>query len=541
MKKLTSILITLAMLMTFVPYASALEIVASGECGAQGDNVIWTLNSDGVLTISGEGEMADFGGPNDLPYGSVVGNVTSIVIEDGITYIGNNAFCWAIANMKGEVNVKTVTIPKTVKGLGICTFAYVENVDTVYYNAEDCKFAGDSLGFAYNYFPRGKNLVIGKDVKNIGANVFYRATGFDTTQNTYTSVKYEGSQEAWGNVTVDYTGNDVLKYIAFEDNSVKEKPIRILLNNKFLQADQDPVLINDRTMVPLRAIFEALGATVDWNDVEESITARKDEKNVYMQIGNNVITVDGSTVTLDVPAQIVNNRTMVPVRAVAEAFDCIVSWNGYQQYVIITPKGQRSYKIEAVDGNGEIVATAHFNDKGQLTNIENDTTWFMPLIAHINGNCYMDLFWKCPNNIAIQYDGNNISEISVSDRWDYSYTYVYNSDNCIESSSYHGSQGSEPAFERVYNSDKIIYPKYINSDLMISFTLNEWGLTSSYDMSESGGSGSLMYDDNGNLTHWTTYFGIDYSYNAQNRLSQATRKENIAPMGNTITYRYIDE
>ena len=533
----------LGMVLAFSMLISCLPCVASAASnGSCGDNVTWTLNDEGTLTISGTGEMWDYSGPNDIPWGSVVGDVKSIVIEDGVTYIGNNAFCWAIANMNGEINVKSISIPKSLKGLGSCTFAYIENVDTVYYNAEDCKFTGDSLNYAYNYFPRGKNLIIGKDVKKIGANVFYRAIGFNLNQNTYTNVKYEGSEEDWKNVTVEREGNEVLKFISFSDKPAEEKQIRIMINNKFLSTDQPPVLINDRTMVPLRAIFEALGATVDWNDTEKSVNAKKDDTSFYMQIGNNKITVNGNAVELDVPAQIVNDRTMVPVRAVAEAFDCEVSWNGYQKYVIITPSGQQPYKIEAVNDKDEVLATAHFNDKGQLTNI-NGSVWFMPLLANINGNCYMDVFWERPNSAVISYDGNNVSEIAVNSSYDYGYTFNYNSDNTIQGSSYYSESGSAPVKNRTYTDNKIFYRKadFGNSDLMISFTLNNMGLAERYDMSESGGSGSLTYDSNGNLTHWTAFFGIDYVYDAQNKLSQASLKELSDPIGTSVTYRYTNE
>ena len=57
-----------------------------------------------------------------------------------------------------------------------------------------------------------------------------------------------------------------------------------------------------------------------------------------LEIGQRFITMDGVSKELDVPAQIVNNRTLVPVRAVSEAFDCEVGWDGITQTVIITEK-----------------------------------------------------------------------------------------------------------------------------------------------------------------------------------------------------------
>jgi len=92
----------------------------------------------------------------------------------------------------------------------------------------------------------------------------------------------------------------------------------------------------DRTLVPLRAIFEALGATVDWDGATQTVTAKKDSDVIKLQIGSNEMTVNGKTVTLEVPAQLINGRTMVPVRAIAEAFGAEVYWDAATRTVKIT-------------------------------------------------------------------------------------------------------------------------------------------------------------------------------------------------------------
>ena len=91
-------------------------------------------------------------------------------------------------------------------------------------------------------------------------------------------------------------------------------------------------------MVPVRAIFEALGATVTWND--PVVISRRGDTEIAMMLGEEIMTKDspaGSTlITLDAPPYTKNNRTLVPVRAIAEAFDCDVQWDGATQTVIIT-------------------------------------------------------------------------------------------------------------------------------------------------------------------------------------------------------------
>lgn len=112
--------------------------------------------------------------------------------------------------------------------------------------------------------------------------------------------------------------------------------ITVTLNGVPLSFDQPPVLQNGRTLVPLRVIFEALGAEVLWNEDTQTIISTKGEKTVTLTVGSNILYTDGRAVTLDVPAQIINGRTLVPVRAVAESFDCGVDWNDAAQTVVIT-------------------------------------------------------------------------------------------------------------------------------------------------------------------------------------------------------------
>jgi hypothetical protein len=112
--------------------------------------------------------------------------------------------------------------------------------------------------------------------------------------------------------------------------------ISVTLNGVQVQFDQPPVIQDGRTLVPLRAIFEALGATVDWCGDTQTVTAVKDDITVSLQIGSNELIRNGENITLDVPAQLIGGRTVVPARAVAESFGADVEWDGNTQTVIIT-------------------------------------------------------------------------------------------------------------------------------------------------------------------------------------------------------------
>ena len=106
-------------------------------------------------------------------------------------------------------------------------------------------------------------------------------------------------------------------------------------NGIISKLDVPAQLINSRTMVPLRAIFEALGAYVHWEDSTQTITAIKDDTVVILVIGKNSINVNGVDKPLDVPAMLVDSRTLVPARAVAESFGCDVLWDDATQTVTI--------------------------------------------------------------------------------------------------------------------------------------------------------------------------------------------------------------
>ncbi|OQB15583.1 MAG: Arylsulfatase precursor [Firmicutes bacterium ADurb.Bin193] len=87
-----------------------------------------------------------------------------------------------------------------------------------------------------------------------------------------------------------------------------------------------PILVNDRTMVPMRAIFEIMGATVSWEEATETVTAVKGDTTVVLKIGSTEAKVNGATKVLDAPAMLYQDRTMVPLRFISEALGADVEW-----------------------------------------------------------------------------------------------------------------------------------------------------------------------------------------------------------------------
>lgn len=114
--------------------------------------------------------------------------------------------------------------------------------------------------------------------------------------------------------------------------------ITVTLNGDKIDFDVQPQLINDRTMVPLRKIFEAMGAYVDWYGDTQTVVATKDDKVVTAKIDDTKLYINDEVKTLDVPPMIIDGRTLVPARFVAESFGANVDWDGATQTVVIMTK-----------------------------------------------------------------------------------------------------------------------------------------------------------------------------------------------------------
>ena len=195
----------------------ATGVVASGTCGAEGDgsNLTWTLDSEGVLTISGSGGMHDYDGPSSPPWYRSRSMVKSAVIADGVTSIGEWAFF-------GCGSLTSVTIPNSVTSIGRYAFYYCTSLTSV-----TIPDSVTSIGWlAFNgctsltsvTIPDGVTIIndavfngctsltsvtIPDSVTSIGGSAFYNCTSL-------TDVYYAGSEAQWKAISISSTGNDDL-------------------------------------------------------------------------------------------------------------------------------------------------------------------------------------------------------------------------------------------------------------------------------------------------------------------------------------------
>lgn len=108
-----------------------------------------------------------------------------------------------------------------------------------------------------------------------------------------------------------------------------EQPgIRLVVDGTQVIPDVPPVIVEGRTLVPIRIVSEELGAAVKWDGETRTVTVVSAGTTVFLRIGDKKAVVGDSTVELDVPAVIINSRTMVPIRFVATALGATVDWDG---------------------------------------------------------------------------------------------------------------------------------------------------------------------------------------------------------------------
>ena len=150
-------------------------------------------------------------------------------------------------------------------------------------------------------------------------------------------------------------------YLYVNDNGVQndelDKPVTMHVDGRFIASDVTPTIRNGRTLVPLRAAGEALDAEITWDQGTQTATAVKDGNIVKFHLNDPVYTVNGETRYADVPTMLINNRTMLPLRALGEALNAEVVWDQEMYDVAIDTAAVDAPKPNIPAGVPESVAT----------------------------------------------------------------------------------------------------------------------------------------------------------------------------------------
>lgn len=158
--------------------------------------------------------------------------------------------------------------------------------------------------------------------------------------------------------------------------------VTVTLDGNAVSFDVQPQIVDGRTLVPLRKIFEEVGALVKWDGDTQTVTARKNSKTITLTINSNEMTIDNGktdengnaiteTVMLDVPAQIIDERTLVPVRAISESFGLDVDWDSTASSVSIK---SNSYENDSWKENKETINLSDLSENRLLITKGGDYT-----------------------------------------------------------------------------------------------------------------------------------------------------------------------
>lgn len=313
-------------------------------------------------------------------------SLTKVTLPEGMTKTSYQMFadCTALAEISfpstmeviggssfSNTALKSVVIPARVKEIESCAFSHTP--------LEEVKFAGTALttigSFAFDCCNSLETLYLPVSVKSIGTAIVGYSESFKGLAVPYgcTSIGYSVMRNCpnaeWLSIPSSVTdidraaevcpnlivycpaGSAAEKVIQKDSISVShgynvsyltdpsaDSPIQVIYNGSrisFGAYGQNPTIVNSRTMVPLRSIFEAMGARVEWDAATHTASAVRNGVSISITIGSSIMLVNGREVALDSPAVIMNDRTMVPVRAIAEAFGADVDWVPTAQIVTI--------------------------------------------------------------------------------------------------------------------------------------------------------------------------------------------------------------
>lgn len=289
-------------------------------------------------------------------------SLETIVIPDSVTYMGESIFT-------GCENLKSATLPKGITSIADSTFSYCSSLvdvnipDGVTVIADQAFLECSSLetitipdsvttigNSVFKYCSSLTSITIPEGVTSMGGSVFLDCTSlkeatipesvisigelFFEECTALTDIYYGATEIEWRSIELGYF-NEFLETANIHFADPDKNEIKVILNGKKVRFDQLPIVENGRTLVPVRAIFEALGAEVAWDAENQTVRAIGHGIYVKLIINSDEMMVDNAGKLLEVPAKIINGRTMVPARAVAEAFNCNVTWDAEKNMVII--------------------------------------------------------------------------------------------------------------------------------------------------------------------------------------------------------------
>ena len=240
----------------------------------------------------------------------------SYAVPENVTKIHNSAFAY-------NPYITEITFPDSTAEIDDYAFYFCDRLKSVSFGSGLKKIGNYSF---YGAKPKSVKLPYGTEY--IGNNAFKNCEKLITADIPGT-VTFIGENAFYGTnkeLFIRGYGDTVKKYADAESKNYYNS-VRVQLDGKELEFDQPAIIDNDYTMVPMRKIFEALGAVVEWDNSTKTAYGKKDGITCSIKIGDSKLYKNSETIELAAPAKIINGKTLVHIRAIAEAFGARVDWD----------------------------------------------------------------------------------------------------------------------------------------------------------------------------------------------------------------------
>ena len=432
-----------------------------------GNGLSWEYDEESLtLTISGEGKIDDFR-PGKAPWDDKT--VFYAEIGEGITDIGDNAFTdhpklrriilpKSLESIGSDSFPKSFAFPPEVIYYGdkkswdnILMSFLLEDEDAIIKYTSDIAPTKPGVDLGYKYDEASKTLTIsgkgrmfdydgvtppwdGKDIENvvfeegvtyIGSNLLdgyeistcaisksvktFASGAFDFL-SANSEVYYAGSLSSLGQF--DFNGATAWANAAPpKKNYNPGDKITVVVDGGEVVFDAEPFIEDGRTLVPVRAIFEAMDAEVVWSAEERTVYSRREDTYISLAIDSTTMakqTGNGTSekITLDVPAKIHKDRTYVPVRAIAESFNAEVQWEAETRTVYVkTNNAKTEYAARQL-----VAKNYNFMPNSVYFNVDQTTRSLPYDISISNGKVFYSL---ARSTSVFVYDGVTSTEFDL--------------------------------------------------------------------------------------------------------------------------------
>ncbi len=320
----------------------------SDEVRAANKNIVFGIAPSGIWANSSHNPNGSNTGGMESYY-TLYADTRLWVKSEWIDYIAPQIY-WEIGHSKADYATLTKWWANVCEGTNVKFYTGLADYRTVDAASSSAWYQGKALRQELDFNENTEGVdgeihfryrLLDNNVRNI-LKSYYSDTDFTLPEHNGTG------ENAVSNTNEESTEVQTVTQVETQVQTVTEQAtetttefdpdgVYVKVNGEELVFDTKPIIENGRTLVPFRAIFEALGATVNWNNDVQQVTAQKGDTHVSLIIGDkNMLLNYKMLVALDVAPKIVDSRTLVPLRAISEALDAQVDWNNDLRLVTIT-------------------------------------------------------------------------------------------------------------------------------------------------------------------------------------------------------------